>query len=434
MSLSLPPKPNLEQLKKQAKDLLKSHRIGDVSVCEAFKLIHRYTKLTRRGILQTPMSLRDAQFAVALQYGFESWRALRECVESVETDKGGARITSADINRLTDHLIRQLKEEVKHQRGKVNIRIFRGAFRDHSDWVATNESEAFRRAFQCIEDGTFGICEECGENISFELLKDVPDESLCVKCTSGGRANTPGDLYCDFCGKNGKKVGTLIAGPAVYVCDECVQVCSEILAESKEGRVPPDSDSALYCSFCGKAQTTLIAGSSIYICDQCVHLCSEIVEKEPKSEGSYGRGKSMKASGSAVKRPIPGERRSPWPITHKGSETAMSIADIKRVVDQISREKGIDRDILIQALEGALKSAATKKYGTTVGFEVQYAEEADEIEVFQFKKVVENVADPELEISLEEGQELDRECRIGDSLRMKMDSLHLGGKNVREQH
>lgn len=39
----------------------------------------------------------------------------------------------------------------------------------------------------------------------------------------------------------------------------------------------------------------------------------------------------------------------------------MFVGDIKRVVDQVSRDKGIDRDILIKALEEALKSAAKKK-------------------------------------------------------------------------
>jgi N utilization substance protein A len=41
----------------------------------------------------------------------------------------------------------------------------------------------------------------------------------------------------------------------------------------------------------------------------------------------------------------------------------MFFADIKRVVEQVSRDKGIDRQILIEALEEALRSAARKKYG-----------------------------------------------------------------------
>jgi len=42
------------------------------------------------------------------------------------------------------------------------------------------------------------------------------------------------NLFCSFCGKNQKEVQKLIAGPAVYICDECTQLCSEIIEEEKE--------------------------------------------------------------------------------------------------------------------------------------------------------------------------------------------------------
>jgi len=104
----------------------------------------------------------------------------------------------------------------------------------------------------------------------------------------------------------------------------------------------------------------------------------------------------------------------------------MFITDIKHVVDQVSREKGIDRDILIQALEEALKSAARKKYGNQIDIEVNYNEEAGEIEVFQFKEVVEEITEPDLQLSLEEGRKLDAECEIGDDLGTKMDTSTFG--------
>ncbi|UCG05705.1 MAG: transcription termination/antitermination protein NusA [Desulfobacterales bacterium] len=104
----------------------------------------------------------------------------------------------------------------------------------------------------------------------------------------------------------------------------------------------------------------------------------------------------------------------------------MYISDIKRVVDQVSRDKGIDREVLIKALEEALKSAARKKYGNKMEIEVQYNEESGEIEIFQFKDVAEVVTEPELQISLEEGRKLDPECEIGDSLGTKMDATTFG--------
>lgn len=104
----------------------------------------------------------------------------------------------------------------------------------------------------------------------------------------------------------------------------------------------------------------------------------------------------------------------------------MFISDIKRVVEQVSRDKGIDREILIKALEEALISAARKKFGSNVDIEVQYNESTGEIEVFQFKDVAEVVTEPDIQISLEEGRKLDPECEIGDSLGTKMDATTFG--------
>ena len=73
----------------------------------------------------------------------------------------------------------------------------------------------------------------------------------------------------------------------------------------------------------------------------------------------------------------------------------MLISEIKRVVEQVSRDKGIDRQVLIKALEEALKSAARKKYGPKIDIEVQYSEETGDLEVFQFKEVAEVIEDPD---------------------------------------
>lgn len=104
----------------------------------------------------------------------------------------------------------------------------------------------------------------------------------------------------------------------------------------------------------------------------------------------------------------------------------MLISDIKRVVEQVSKDKGINSDVLIKTLEEALTSAARKILGRDADIEVQYNEEAGEIEVFQFKEVVEEIENPELEITLEEGRKLDPDCEIGDSLGSKVDTSTFG--------
>lgn len=109
----------------------------------------------------------------------------------------------------------------------------------------------------------------------------------------------------------------------------------------------------------------------------------------------------------------------------------MFITDIKRVIEQVSRDKGIDTDVLVAALEEALKSAAKKKFGNKIDIEVKYNEELGEIEVFQFREVVQKLSHPKresamTEITLREGLKLDPECELGDSLGTKMDTSTFG--------
>src|SRR6266516_5227281 len=51
--------------------------------------------------------------------------------------------------------------------------------------------------------------------------------------THGGRGDSKGEklLYCSFCGKSQHEVRKLIAGPSVFVCDECVELCNDIIRE-----------------------------------------------------------------------------------------------------------------------------------------------------------------------------------------------------------
>lgn len=104
----------------------------------------------------------------------------------------------------------------------------------------------------------------------------------------------------------------------------------------------------------------------------------------------------------------------------------MFITDIKRVIDQVSREKGIDREILINTLKDAIISAAKKKIGSMADIEVHYDEKSGEVEVFHFKDVVEEVEYEDCELSLEQGYEYDPDCEIGDSLGIKIDTEEFG--------
>ena len=50
------------------------------------------------------------------------------------------------------------------------------------------------------------------------------------KDTAGGESSK-NTLYCSFCGKSQHEVRKLIAGPTVFICDECVELCMDIIRE-----------------------------------------------------------------------------------------------------------------------------------------------------------------------------------------------------------
>jgi ClpX C4-type zinc finger len=175
------------------------------------------------------------------------------------------------------------------------------------------------------------------------------------------RSGDTDQLRCSFCGKSQKQVKKLIAGPSVYICDECVDLSNQFiqgaLVEEDLPEAPPlklverptpqairtalgtgvfsDLEARIVrlaakgtrrykifdeldlqdenlvretvrrvfreCSFCGKYQMeirALIAGPNDCICDECLDLCNEIIEEEveegdgegPNLDRPVGRG------------------------------------------------------------------------------------------------------------------------------------------------
>lgn len=101
--------------------------------------------------------------------------------------------------------------------------------------------------------------------------------------------------------------------------------------------------------------------------------------------------------------------------------------DLNRVIEQVSKEKGIDKTILISALENAMVSAAKKTFGHQRKIEAQYNPELGEVELFEAKLVVEAVTDPAVEITLQEARKnLDPDAEVGDELLSKLDTSSFG--------
>lgn len=101
--------------------------------------------------------------------------------------------------------------------------------------------------------------------------------------------------------------------------------------------------------------------------------------------------------------------------------------ELKRLIEQMCRDKGIDKEVIIEVLETAMLTAARKKLGMDVDVEASYNEDAGEIEVFQFKTVVEKSLDHDTQISLKDARrDMDENAELGDSLGAKIEATTFG--------
>jgi N utilization substance protein A len=107
----------------------------------------------------------------------------------------------------------------------------------------------------------------------------------------------------------------------------------------------------------------------------------------------------------------------------------MNSSELSRVIEAVGKDRGIKREIIISALEQAMLQAAQKKYGMNAVLEAHYNNDTGEIDLFQFKKVVES--EPEMleeaeEIDIEDARKLDPEAVVGDELGIKVEGPDFG--------
>lgn len=98
--------------------------------------------------------------------------------------------------------------------------------------------------------------------------------------------NVKRDAVCTFCERPPSEVEKLIAGPNVYICDACVALAENALADSsaKQMRAPssmvPVMSGGARCSFCSKRRSPdrpLIAGPTARVCGECLRVCRQIL-------------------------------------------------------------------------------------------------------------------------------------------------------------
>ena len=72
--------------------------------------------------------------------------------------------------------------------------------------------------------------------------------------------------------------------------------------------------------------------------------------------------------------------------------------ELKKALEQISKDKGFSKEELIHTIEEAVRISAVSKYGEDYDLEVRYNDATGELELYQFKLVVEKVRNPAFEI------------------------------------
>ena len=100
--------------------------------------------------------------------------------------------------------------------------------------------------------------------------------------------------------------------------------------------------------------------------------------------------------------------------------------DFFKALEDLEREKGISQEEFISALENALVIAYKKSTGTSGGVEVRLNPDKNSIKIYSTRAVVEEVVDPEKEISLAEAQEIKKSYKAGDVINTEIISKNFG--------
>lgn len=100
--------------------------------------------------------------------------------------------------------------------------------------------------------------------------------------------------------------------------------------------------------------------------------------------------------------------------------------EMLNALDALETEKGIAKEIVIEALEAALVSAYKRNYSQAQNVEVEFDMKKGNIHVYAVKEVVEVVFDSRLEVSIEDALELNKAYEIGDKIRFEVTPKDFG--------
>lgn len=163
------------------------------------------------------VTLQRTQLVVAREHGFSSWRKLR------------------DFGEARDEYLKQKREMRKGR------------------WSSDQDETAW------ASDGP--LVHRMAASVGID--ESDPDARL-----------------CRFCFKSQHRVRKFIAGTGVYICDECVETCTDLVNRDAGSGGDDGERDDLWCDFCHKhvrKVRTIVVGSGNNICNECVELCVTII-------------------------------------------------------------------------------------------------------------------------------------------------------------
>jgi len=223
--IGIPADVKLNDVRSRAKALLKSAQSGERAALDRV-----------RPYFDEPASLtlQQAQLVIARERGFSSWRKLKAFVD--------AREKLADCQRW--HANQPVPKD-------------RADFDRDSEWQrGVRELHRLHRVIAAM----FGASD--GDS----------DVVCCTFCFQ------PHDIH--------DKSVKLIAGTVNFICNKCVDRCASLMAESPAAASAHDERDYLPCSFCKKPATqveNIVTASNSSICNECIQLCRQIVAGNPPS-------------------------------------------------------------------------------------------------------------------------------------------------------
>jgi hypothetical protein len=248
----LPQSPDLEQERTRAKELLKALRIGEATAILRLRANHpRFAQLAPDAAA-AGVKLSDAQWVIAREYGFPSWPALRAHIvaqtsgrapvnEESETAVGG--IFACKYERQLKSIGRAFPTSITFRNWTPrNISTF---------WLDENGERAVSRTvrsgYSYIQPTYIShpwvIVDAAGRCLGLVLpgsstrTVTISNGSITASDIRADAEQKKGEteqkpretLYCSFCGKSQHEVRKLVAGPNVYICDECVDLCEPLM-------------------------------------------------------------------------------------------------------------------------------------------------------------------------------------------------------------